>query len=86
MIATATGIFMPLYPILETLKLLAGAIDAKEDKIETSSTPDRRKLLFEQLERLRARFSTEYSQFLSSKGQPEKPFTSERTTEPIASS
>ena len=72
MIATAKGIFMPHYPTLETLKLLAGAIDAKEDKVETASTPDRRQHLSEQLESLRARFSSEYSQFLVAIGQQEE--------------
>ena len=60
---------MPLYSTLETLKLLAGAIDAKEEKIETALTPDLRKQLSEQIEWLRARFSAEYSQFLTATGQ-----------------
>ena len=77
-------IFMPLYPSLETLKFLAGAIDAKEDEVEAANTPDRRKHLSE-LEWLRARFSTEYSEFLAATGQQEGSFTSDRTTERIAS-
>jgi len=86
MIATAKGIFMPHYPTLETLKLLAGAIDAKEDKFETASNPDRRKHLSQQLEWLRARFTTEYSQFLAVTGRQEESFTSAQTPERIASS
>ena len=71
---------------IETLKLLAGAIDAKEEKIETALTPDRRKRLSEQLEWLQARFSTEYSQFLAATGQKEESSASAQTTERIASS
>jgi len=71
---------------IETLKLLAGAIDAKEDKVETARSPDLRKRLSEQLEWLRARFSTEYSHFLAATGQQEESFTSDRKTERIASS
>ena len=75
------GIFMPLDPTLETLKLLAGAIDANEDEIETAPTPDRRKRLSERLEWLQARFSTEYRQFLAATGQQEDSFTSAQTPE-----
>jgi hypothetical protein len=78
MIATAKGIFMPLYSTLATMKLLAGAIDAKEDKVETALPPDRRRHLSAQLEWLRARFSREYSQFLAATEKQEESFTSER--------
>jgi len=77
---------MPLDPTLETLKLLAGAIDANEDEIETAPTPDRRKRLSERLEWLQARFSAEYRQFLAATGQQEDSFTSAQTPERFASS
>jgi hypothetical protein len=66
---------MPPYSNLEILKLLAGAIDANEDKIATALPPDRRQRLSEELEWLRARFSAEYSQFLVFTGQQEESFT-----------
>ena len=86
MIATAKAIYAELPPTLETLKILACATDAKEDKVETAGTPDRRKHLSEQLESHRPRFSKEYSQFLAGTGQQGESFTSAQTPEWIASS
>ena len=59
---------MPFPSTIETLNFLADAIDANEDEVETARTPDCRKHLTGQLEWLRARFSTEYSQFLAATG------------------
>ena len=77
---------MPHFLTLGTLILLAGAIDAKEDEFETASNPDRRTHLSAELEWLRARFTTEYSQFLAVTGRQEESFTSAQTPERFASS
>ena len=64
--------FMSLNPTVETLKFMAGAIDAKADKIDEALTPDRRKDLSEQLETLQGRFTVAYRQFLSAIGKKEE--------------
>jgi hypothetical protein len=56
---------MPLYSTFHTLKLLADAIDAEEDKIEICLNPDFRERMSKQLEWLQARFSAEYSRFMA---------------------
>jgi uncharacterized protein involved in exopolysaccharide biosynthesis len=69
---------MSLSPTIESLKFLSAAIDAKQEKIDTALTPDRREQLSKQLESLQRRFSADYTQFLAaSEGKDESAETTE---------
>jgi hypothetical protein len=63
---------MPLYSTLDTLKLLADAIDAEEEKIEAPLASDLQMRLSKRLEWLQARFSAEYNRFLDATRQNEE--------------
>jgi hypothetical protein len=52
-------------PLLESLILLSAAIDAKEEKIDITMSPERRRQLSVQLGLLRRRLSEEYNLLLA---------------------